>query len=172
MDVVKARFFNSFGPGEVPGQYRNVIPNFIYWAMKKLPLPITGNIKATRDFTYVEDLIDGLIRMVQSEKSNGEEFNLAGGKEVEIGKLAHLINEITGNKAGIKIVDQRKWDTKSRVLASVDKAKDLLNYEPKVDFEVGLRKTINWFQENWEKIDENASFPAGMSSAVRQQKTK
>ena len=58
LKIVKARFFNSYGPGEVPGQYRNVIPNFIYWAMKGKALPITGNLKATRDFTFVEDLVD------------------------------------------------------------------------------------------------------------------
>ena len=51
LDVVKPRFFNSYGPGEVPGQYRNVIPNFIYWAMKGDPLPITGSGEETRDFT-------------------------------------------------------------------------------------------------------------------------
>src|SRR5919201_770739 len=54
MKIVKTRFFNSYGPGEVPGQYRNVIPNFIYWAMQDQALPITGNMDATRDFTYVD----------------------------------------------------------------------------------------------------------------------
>jgi UDP-glucose 4-epimerase len=60
LPVVKPRFFNSYGPGEVPGQYRNVIPNFIYWAMKGQVLPITGTGQETRDFTYVGDLVDGL----------------------------------------------------------------------------------------------------------------
>jgi len=57
LKVVKTRFFNSYGPGEVPGQYRNVIPNFIYWAMKGDALPITGTGEETRDFTYVGDLV-------------------------------------------------------------------------------------------------------------------
>ncbi|MBN1340515.1 MAG: NAD-dependent epimerase/dehydratase family protein, partial [Bacteroidales bacterium] len=57
MNITNCRFFNSYGPGEVPGQYRNVIPNFIYWAMKGQSLPITGTGVETRDFTYVLDLV-------------------------------------------------------------------------------------------------------------------
>ncbi len=53
LPIVNARFFNSYGPGEVPGKYRNVIPNFFYWSMNGLPLPITGTGEETRDFTYV-----------------------------------------------------------------------------------------------------------------------
>ena len=62
LEVVKPRFFNSYGPGEVPGQYRNVIPNFIYWALNGQPLPITGTGEETRDFTFVGDIVDGLLR--------------------------------------------------------------------------------------------------------------
>ena len=62
LNIVNCRFFNSFGPGEIPGQYRNVIPNFIYWSMKGRQLPITGDGSETRDFTYVLDLVQGLIK--------------------------------------------------------------------------------------------------------------
>jgi nucleoside-diphosphate-sugar epimerase len=172
LSVVKTRFFNSYGPGEVPGEYRNVIPNFIYWAMKGLPLPITGNMEATRDFTYVEDLVDGLLRAGYFEKSIGKEMNLASEKEIKIGDLAEMINTVVGNNAGIKIVNKRKWDTKSRLLASVSRARELIGYEPKTPFEEGLKKTIEWFKANWEKIDESASFLPGISSAVRQAVTK
>jgi nucleoside-diphosphate-sugar epimerase len=58
LPIVKTRFFNSYGPGEVPGQYRNVIPNFIFWALSGLPLPFTGSGEETRDFTYVMDIVD------------------------------------------------------------------------------------------------------------------
>ena len=73
LPVVKARFFNSYGPGEIPGEYRNVIPNFIYWAMKGLPLPITGTGEETRDFTYVGDIVDGLLRLGVNEAAIGDE---------------------------------------------------------------------------------------------------
>ncbi len=169
--VVKARFFNSFGPGEVPGQYRNVIPNFIYWAMKGHPLPITGNPEATRDFTYVGDLVDGLLRAAHYEEALGEEFNLASGTETTIGHLAERVNELTGNDAGVQIVGKRKWDTKSRLLASVDKANNLIGYRPAMKFDDGLKATIDWFRENWKRIEEAADFPPGASSAVREQVT-
>ena len=122
LKVVKPRFFNSYGPGEVPGQYRNVIPNFIYWAMKGQSLPITGTGEETRDFTYVGDIVDGLLRAGYYEAAISEEFNLASGRETRIIDLAEMINGLVGNSAGIKLASRRKWDTKSRLLASVDKA--------------------------------------------------
>ncbi len=168
LKTVKARFFNSYGPGEVPGQYRNVIPNFIYWALKGLPLPITGDGNQTRDFTYVGDLINGLLAAGLEDQAIGEEFNLAAGREIKIGELATMINERTGNKAGIKTIPKRVWDTKTRLLASVEKAKNLIGYEPKTSFEDGLDEAVKWFKENWNEIDNSHSFLPGASSAHRE----
>jgi nucleoside-diphosphate-sugar epimerase len=167
LPVVKPRFFNSYGPGEVPGQYRNVIPNFIYWAMRGQPLPITGEGRMTRDFTYVGDLVNGLVRGAYTERAIGESFNLASGVEIEILELAKMINEATGNKAGLVFRQRRAWDTKSRLLASIDKASGLIGYKPQCAFEEGLKNTVAWFRENWDRIQEAADFPPGMSSAVR-----
>ncbi|MBI4795421.1 MAG: NAD-dependent epimerase/dehydratase family protein [Deltaproteobacteria bacterium] len=166
--VVKARFFNSYGPGEVPGQYRNVIPNFIYLAMQGQPLPITGSGEETRDFTYVGDIVDGLLRAGYFESAVGQEFNLASGEETRIIDLAKMINAQVGNQAGVTFTSRRKWDTKSRLLASVDRAKSLVGYQPNTPFEEGLGRTVAWFKENWERIAASASFGPGMSSAVRQ----
>jgi UDP-glucose 4-epimerase len=170
--VVKARFFNSYGPGELPGQYRNVIPNFIYWAMRGEPLPITGTGEETRDFTYVGDIVDGLLRAGYFEAAVGQEFNLASGEETRIIDLAEMINTQVGNKAGVSFTERRKWDTKSRLLASVDRARRLIGYEPATPFETGLQHTIAWFRENWEGIQATARFGPGMSSAVRSFVTK
>jgi nucleoside-diphosphate-sugar epimerase len=167
LPVTKPRFFNSYGPGEVPGQYRNVIPNFVYWAMKGLPLPITGSGEETRDFTYVEDLVNGLLRAGYYGTALGEDFNLASGVETSIINLAEMINEIVGNKAGINFLERRKWDIKSRLLASIAKAEKLIEYKPNISFESGLEQTIKWFKDNWDKIEKSASFGPGMSSAVR-----
>lgn len=173
LPVVKARFFNSFGPGEVPGQYRNVIPNFIYWAMKGKPLPITGDGSETRDFTFVHDIVDGLLRAGVKEEAIGQEFNLASGRETQIRELAMMINEATGNEAGIKWAERRVWDTKRRLCASVDKARGLIGYAPDTDFNEGLAETVKWFRDNWDQIDEAAmqQFPPGQSSAVRDMTT-
>lgn len=167
LPIVKTRFFNSYGPGEVPGQYRNVIPNFIYWAMLGQPLPITGDGKMTRDFTYVDDIVNALLRAGWNEKAIGMEMNIASGREIEIVEMAKMINKLTGNKAGLDYVDKRKWDTKSRLLASIDRAKELIGYTPDTAFDVGLLKTIEWFKEHWSDIHKCAEFPPGMSSAVK-----
>jgi len=165
--VVKARFFNSYGPGEIPGQYRNVIPNFIFWAMRGKPLPITGTGEETRDFTFVGDIVDGLLRSGVMKEAVGEEFNLASGREIQIIQLAEMINKMTGNPAGINFAPRRKWDTKSRILASVEKANKLIDYKPNTTFEEGLPQAIDWFKKNWENIEKAARFAPGASSAVR-----
>lgn len=167
LKVVKTRFFNSFGPGEVPGQYRNVIPNFIFWAMNGLPLPLTGSGEETRDFTYVEDIVDGLLRAGYMKEAVGEEFNFASGTETKIRDLTNMVNELTGSKAPIKYLERRKWDTKPRLLGSYEKAKKLIGFEPKMKFNEGLKNTVDWFKENWENIKNSADFGPGMSSAVR-----
>ena len=165
--VVKPRFFNSYGPGEIPGQYRNVIPNFIYWAMRGVPLPITGDGTATRDFTYVGDIVDGLLRAGAMDEAVGHEFNLASGREVRIIDLAHAINRVVGNTAGVTFTATRKWDTKNRLLASVERARSLIGYEPDTSFEIGLQNTVDWFKANWDRIEIAARFGPGASAAVR-----
>lgn len=167
LPVVKTRFFNSYGPGEIPGQYRNVIPNFIFWAMCGQALPITGSGKMTRDFTFVDDIVDALLRAGYYESAVGEEMNIASGCEIEIVEMAKLVNKITGNTAGIMHIDRRKWDTKNRLLASIDKAHDLLGYNPSTDFDKGLHITKEWFRKHWDLIERDAEFPPGMSSAVK-----
>lgn len=167
LPVVKTRFFNSYGPGEVPGQYRNVIPNFIYKALRGEPLPFTGTGDETRDFTYVGDLVDGLLRAAYFDAAVGAEMNLASGSETRILDLANMVNELTGNEAGIVQMQRRVWDTKKRLRASVDRAGDLLGYEPQMEFAKGLETTVQWFRDNWNQVQASAEFSPGMSSATR-----
>jgi len=167
LPVVKARFFNSYGPGEVPGQYRNVIPNFIYWALSGLPIPFTGTGEETRDFTFVMDIVDALLRAGYEDRAIGQEMNIASGREVRILDLAEKVNTLTGNPAGIVRAEARVWDTKKRLLASIDRAAELLGYVPQMSFDEGLRSTVEWFQQNWDAIRRDAEFPPGMSAATR-----
>lgn len=167
LPVVKTRFFNSYGPGEVPGQYRNVIPNFIYWALSGLPLPFTGTGGETRDFTYVSDIVDALLRAGFFKSAIGQEMNIASATETNILEMAEIINELTGNKAGIQKAPPRIWDTKKRLLASIERAETILDYKPQMPFDKGLETTIGWFKENWEMIKRDAEFPPGSSSAVQ-----
>lgn len=158
LPIVNARFFNVYGPGEVPGKYRNVIPNFFYWAMNNQPLPITGDGTETRDWTFVDDIINGLIAMGAREKAIGEAINLGSGEEHQVIEMATIINELTGNKAGVVYKPRREWDAKTRLLSSIEKAKKLLDYKPRTTFREGLEKTYHWFKENWELIQKSAEF--------------
>jgi len=135
--------------------------------MKELPLPITGTGEETRDFTYVLDLVQGLVKAGYYKKAIGENFNLAAGREVSIKEVAQLVIETTGSKSKIIFKERRKWDTKPRLLASIEKAENLIGYKPIVDFKEELYANIEWFRDNWEKIEMLADFPPGMSSAVR-----
>ena len=167
LKTVNCRFFNSFGPGEVPGQYRNVIPNFIYWSMQGRSLPLTGTGDETRDFTYVLDLVQGLIKAGYYEDAVGQAFNLASGVETKIKDLITTIDNTTGNKTPITQYPARKWDTKKRLLASIELANKLIKYQPLESFKSGLKNNVEWFRINWDRIQIAADFTIGMSSAVR-----
>lgn len=158
LPVVNARFFNSFGPGEVPGKYRNVIPNFFYWAMKGLPLPITGDGTETRDWTYVGDIVNGLLAMGVKDEAIGEAFNLGAGKEQRVIDMANAVNRLTGNEAGIHFTQRRDWDVKTRLLSCIDKSRKNLEYAPAMEFSNGLEKTHEWFVRNWDNIQNSAEF--------------
>lgn len=158
LPIVNARFFNVFGPGEVPGRYRNVIPNFFYWAMSGKPLPITGDGTETRDWTYVDDIISGLLAMGIKEEAIGEAFNLGSAKEHRVIDMANMVNKLAGNEAGIVFAERRNWDVKCRLLSSVEKAKKHLDYTPKMRFENGLKNVHQWFNENWTEVQKSAEF--------------
>lgn len=158
LPIVNARFFNWYGPGEVPGKYRNVIPNFFYWAMNGQPLPITGEGTETRDWTYVGDIVNGLLAMGIREEAIGEAFNLGASREQRVIDMANSVNKLTGNKAGIIYKERRDWDVKTRLLSCITKAEKKLGYKPKMKFEDGLKETHRWFAENWDNITKSAEF--------------
>jgi len=81
--------------------------------MNGLPLPITGTGEETRDFTYVGDLVNGLVKMATHEEAVGEAINLGAGREIRIIDLANWINELTGNEAGILYKERRDWDKRT-----------------------------------------------------------
>jgi len=158
LPVAIARYFNVYGPGEVPGRYRNVIPNFIWWALHEQPLPITGTGEETRDFTFVEDIIDGTLRIGTVPEAIGEAINLASEKETRVIDLANWINKLTENEAGINFKPRRDWDKVIRRRASIEKARGILGYKAHTHIEAGLKKTYDWLLENKQKIQACADF--------------
>jgi UDP-glucose 4-epimerase len=158
LPVAIARYFNVYGPGEIPGKYRNVIPNFIWRALHKQPLPITGTGEETRDFTFVEDIIDGTLRMGVVKEAVGQATNLASETETRVIDLANWINEFTENEAGIVMRPRRDWDKVVKRRASIEKAKKILGYEPKTEIKQGIKKTVDWILENKDRIEASVSF--------------
>ena len=152
------RFFNVYGPGEVPGKYRNVIPNFLYWALSRLPLPITGSGDETRDFTFVGDIVNGVLKCGYMNSAIGEPLNLASGEETRIIDLAKLVNKLTGNTKGIFFKEKRNWDKSTRRRAAIEKAQKLIDYRPSGKLEAGVGLTVKWFRENWEQIQKDTDF--------------
>ena len=163
LPVVRARFQNVYGPGEILGAgewrgtsatiWRNVVPIFVYRALKSQPLQVHGRGGATRDFIYVEDIVSGLIRCAMIEGIDGDVFNLSSGREYSIRLLAESINLLTKNKAGIEELPMRDWDRSIHRFGSTEKSERLLGFEAQTSLDEGLTITINWARENIHLID-------------------
>lgn len=166
LPVCVLRLFNSFGPGEVPGRYRNVIPNFIYWALKNEALPLTGDEEIARDFVYVMQTVEGILRSGYIVEAIGTSINIATSTEILIYDLAKRINAKTGNTAGVKILSQRKWDTRKKIVGSKLKCKEILQFDPSSDIDLGIDLTIKWFKDNWSAIEKSAEFGPGLNPAL------
>ncbi len=158
LPIAIARYFNVYGPGEIPGAYRNVIPNFIYWALHQQKLPITGTGEETRDFTFVEDIIDGTLRLGVIPEAVGDAFNFASETETKVIDIANMVNEITGNRNGVEFVARRDWDKIIRRRASIEKARRVLGYEPGTEMKEGIKRTYDWIMENRAQIEGSVRF--------------
>jgi nucleoside-diphosphate-sugar epimerase len=145
--TVSVRIFNTFGPGEMPGEYRNVIPNFIYKALKGETLIITGTGEETRDFTYVGNTIDLLLKSAFSDFRSGEVFNAGTGTGQKIIDIAKSIIQLTESKSEIEFIPARNWDHVIDRKSDISKSKLLLDYAPELDIEAQLKTTIDWISE-------------------------
>jgi UDP-glucose 4-epimerase len=162
LPVVKARFQNVYGPGEVLGAgrwrgtvntvWRNVTPTFIYKALRHEALPVENGGIASRDLIYVGDMADGLMACA-SRGEPGEVYNLASGVETTIRELAELINELTGNPTPMALKPARDWDHSGQRYGSTDKARRELGFEARMPLREGLERTIEWTRENLDWIE-------------------
>jgi dTDP-glucose 4,6-dehydratase len=138
------RIFNTYGPRMRLDDGR-VIPNFIQQALRNEPLTIYGEGSQTRSFCYVDDLIDGIYRLLLSDVH--EPINIGNPVEMSVLELALKINEIINNPAGIVVKDDmRLGDDPERRRPDISKAKTLLNWEPEYSLTQGLSKTIPYFR--------------------------
>lgn len=146
MNTTTLRYFNSFGPGEIPGKYRNVIPNFFALAFKGQPLPITGTTETSRDFNFIDNTIAATVAAAEMPASNGNTYNIGSGVETPVMKIAEEINAITGNTAGTVFKPKRNWDTVDRRRADISTTVRDLAYTPVIDLPKQLRATYDWLK--------------------------
>jgi len=146
LETVALRYFNVFGPRQsLESQYAVVIPKFITCILKDEQPPVDGDGKQSRDFTYVENVVDANLTAAVREGVSGEVFNVACGKGYNLLELVRILNEIIGKEIKPKFMPPRIGDVK-HTLADVAKMKKLLKLDPKVDFVSGLRKTVEYFK--------------------------
>ncbi len=144
VDTRIVRIFNTYGPRMRLDDGR-VIPNFIKQALRGEPLTVYGDGSQTRSFCYVDDLIDGIYRLLMSDEH--EPVNIGNPAEFTILELAEIVNKITGNNAGVVFLkSERDKDDPQRRCPDITKAHTILGWEPKVDLEEGLRRTIPDFK--------------------------
>lgn len=144
IDTRIVRIFNTYGPRMRLDDGR-VIPNFVQQALRKEALTIYGEGKQTRSFCFVDDLIEGIYRLLLSDVH--EPVNIGNPNEMTVLELAKKINEIIDNPAGITIVDDmRLGNDPERRRPDISLAKELLNWEPRFSLEQGLEKTIPYFR--------------------------
>ena len=145
LETVALRYFNVFGPNQDPtSQYSAVIPKFIKLMREDKELVIYVDGTQSRDFTYVENVVFANILACNAKKAAGEVINIACGKSYTLLELVKMINEILGKNIEPRFAPERPGDVKHS-LASIDKAKEFLSYEVKVDFKEGLTRTIDFF---------------------------
>jgi NAD dependent epimerase/dehydratase len=138
------RPFNTYGPRQ---SARAVIPTIIIQALKFDSINL-GSLHPTRDFNYVDDTVNGFIKIAESSLTIGEVINVGTGKEISIGDIVEKILSLTGKKLEIISDDKRIRPPASeigRLIADYSKAKKLMNWEPKVPLDEGLKRTIDWF---------------------------
>ena len=142
VDVKVIRIFNTFGPRMLFNDGR-VVSNFIVQALKSEPLTVYGNGEQTRSFCYVDDLVNGILKMMDSEDFIGP-VNLGNPHEVTVMELAKKVLELTGSKSEI-INKPLPQDDRTRRNPDISLAKKKLNWEPEISFEDGLNRTIKEF---------------------------
>lgn len=146
LETVSLRYFNVFGPKQDrASMYSAVIPRFIDALIDRRPPIIFGDGEQSRDFTYIDNVVQANLLAMSAVHLNGEAINIACGKGTSLNQLLNILKEIIGSKVSPIYEEPRKGDVRHS-LAEIRKGKQFLNYEPKADIEAGLRKTVEYFQ--------------------------
>ena len=151
LETVTLRYFNVFGPRQsLESKYAVVVPKFILSMFAGQSPPVHGDGKQSRDFTYIDNVIQANILAVTVPGISGEVFNIACGKEHTVLQLMAYLNKIVGKDIQPKFTSPRPGDV-PRTIADISKAKKLLGLKIEVDFRQGLKKSVEWFEAHKEE---------------------
>lgn len=157
LPTVRARFQNVYGPREILGAgewrgtpatvWRNVVPTFVYRALAGLSLRLENEGRASRDFVFVRDVVDGLL-LCATRGAAGDVYNLASGVETTIRELAEEIVALAQSRSELEVVPARDWDRSGHRFGSTVKAERELGFRAGTGLREGLEETIRWTREN------------------------
>jgi nucleoside-diphosphate-sugar epimerase len=149
LETVSLRYFNVFGPRQDPSsQYSGVVSRFISDLLGGQQPVIYGDGEQSRDFTYIDNVVDANLKAAESKQGSGQVINIANGERISLNQLLAELISLTG-KSGVVADFQppRAGDVKHS-LADITRARTLLGYEPRVDLRAGLQLTIDWWKSS------------------------
>ena len=147
LENVSLRYFNVFGPRQDPSsQYSGVLSRFMLAVLKGEPPVVYGDGEQSRDFTYIDNVVDQTLRACEAPGASGKVFNGGTGARITLNEVLRLLQEITGRKIQAKYDPPRTGDIRDSQ-ADISLARGVLGYEPRVDFEEGLRRTWDWYKD-------------------------
>jgi UDP-glucose 4-epimerase len=148
LQTISLRYFNVFGPYQDPAsQYAAAIPAFVTAILKDESPTIYGDGEQSRDFTYIDNVVDANLLAARANQTNGEVINIACGQAVTVNEIIDTINELLGKNVKPKYTAPRPGDVKHS-LADITAAQKLINFKPSVAFREGLQKAIDWYRDN------------------------
>lgn len=154
LPVSIVRYFNSYGPRVNEAGYGSVIANFIRQALNDEPITVHGDGTQTRCFTFVEDTVRGTMMAGEKPEALGEAFNVGNEREITILELAEKVKELCNSRSEIRCIPYRdyyghNYEDTPRRKPDLTKSRSVLGFEPQVQLEEGLRRTIEWCRQNY-----------------------
>jgi UDP-glucose 4-epimerase len=146
VETVGLRYFNVFGPRQDPkSEYAVVIPRFIMWSLAGTPLEVHGDGQQSRDFTYIDNVVEANCLAAEAPGVSGQVFNVGCGDRVSLLSIIERLETLLGHAIPRRHAPSRAGDV-PHTLADIDRAKRLLGYTPLVHFDEGLRRTLDYFR--------------------------
>lgn len=148
LETVSLRYFNVFGPSQDPdSQYSAVIPKFIRAMLANEPVTVYGDGEQSRDFTYVDNVVEANLLAMRANGAAGKVFNIGCGEQITLNRLIRVLEKILSTRAIVNYTDPKVGDVRHSV-ADVGLARRVLGYQHNISFEMGLRKTVEWMKRN------------------------